>query len=391
LRFIFSHSALREGWDNPNVFQICTLNETKSDLKKRQEIGRGLRLCVNRAGERIYDKGINRLTVIANESYEDFANALQKEIETDCGVAFGGRIKNKRERKKVNYRKGFELDPKFLEIWDKIKYKTKYSVSYKTDDLINRAGKSVKEMPNVSRPSIRSTRMSVNITDDGVSGDLLRESQAVYGEDMQNPLPDVVSYIQSKTELTRQTVFDIIRNSGRIKDILVNPQMFMDYAVASVKKTLYELMIDGIKYEKIGGKIYEMTLFDDADLEIYLDNFTHNVRYPDKTIYDNYIHLDSSVESQFAMDCETREDVEFYFKLPNWFKIPTPIGNYNPDWAVVFNGDKKVYFVAETKSKGQELRPSEDQKIRCGQAHFDKFEGVVFAKKVSSVSGLLMG
>jgi type III restriction enzyme len=359
-------------------------------LKKRQEIGRGLRLCVNSVGERIYDKSINRLTVIANESYEDFANALQKEIETDCGVAFGGRIKNKKERKKVNYRKGFEIDPKFLEIWDKIKYKTKYSVSYKTDDLINRAGKAVNEMPKVSHPSIRSTRMSVNITDDGVSGDLLRESAVVYGEDMRNPLPDVVSYIQNKTELTRQTVFDIIRNSGRIKDILVNPQMFMDYAVSSVRKTLYELMIDGIKYEKIGGKIYEMTLFDDADLEIYLDNFTYNVRYPDKTIYDNYIPLDSSVESQFAKDCETSEDVEFYFKLPNWFKIPTPIGHYNPDWAVVFRGAKKVYFVAETKSSGQELRLSEEQKIKCGQAHFEKFDGV-FYKHVSGVSGLLMG
>ena len=125
LRFIFSHSALREGWDNPNVFQICTLNETKSDLKKRQEIGRGLRLCVNHTGQRIYEPTVNRLTVIANESYEDFANALQKEIETDCGVRFEGRIKNRQERKKVNYRKGFELDPKFLEIWDKIKYKTK--------------------------------------------------------------------------------------------------------------------------------------------------------------------------------------------------------------------------------------------------------------------------
>jgi type III restriction enzyme len=128
LRFIFSHSALREGWDNPNVFQICTLNETKSEIKKRQEIGRGLRLCVNQEGQRIHDRNTNKLTVIANERYEDFAKALQKEIEDDCGVKFENRIKNKAERKKVNYRKGFEADPKFLQIWEKIKYKTKYSV-----------------------------------------------------------------------------------------------------------------------------------------------------------------------------------------------------------------------------------------------------------------------
>ncbi len=124
LRFIFSHSALREGWDNPNVFQICTLNETKSDMKKRQEIGRGLRLAVNQSGVRTYDQNINRLTVIANESYDDFAKALQKEIETDCGVQFTGRIKNKHERVAITYRKGFENDLLFLEIWEKLKPKT---------------------------------------------------------------------------------------------------------------------------------------------------------------------------------------------------------------------------------------------------------------------------
>jgi type III restriction enzyme len=130
LRFIFSHSALREGWDNPNVFQICTLNETHSELKKRQEIGRGLRLAVNQEGMRIQDTSINRLTVIANEAYEDFARQLQTEIEEDCGVSFQGRIKNKQKRAAVKYRKGFELDEKFRDIWDKIKYQTTYRVDY---------------------------------------------------------------------------------------------------------------------------------------------------------------------------------------------------------------------------------------------------------------------
>jgi type III restriction enzyme len=162
----------------------------------------------------------------------------------------------------------------------------------------------------------------------------------------------------------------------------------MDSAVSTIKKTLYELMIDGIKYEKIGDKIYEMALFSDADLEIYIDNFTHKVQNTGKTIHENYIPLDSSVESQFAKDCETSEDIEFYFKLPNWFKIPTPIGNYNPDWAVVFKKEKKVYFVAETKSEGQELRSSEELKIKCGKAHFEKFDGVVY-KQVSKVGDLL--
>ena len=115
-RFIFSHSALREGRDNPNVFQICTLNETKSEIKKRQEIGRGLRLPVDQNGERIFDPAINKLTVIANERYEDFARSLQKEIEEDCGVDFTGRIKNKTERKNIKYRPGCKNDPRFLQI-----------------------------------------------------------------------------------------------------------------------------------------------------------------------------------------------------------------------------------------------------------------------------------
>ena len=130
-----------------------------------------------------------------------------------------------------------------------------------------------------------------------------------------------------------------------------------------------------------------MKLFEDNDQEIYIDQFTHAVNAPDKTIYENYIPLDSNVENQFAEDCETSENVEFYFKLPFWFKIDTPIGNYNPDWAIVFKGEKKIYFVAETKSDGQELRGSEKMKIKCGKAHFKEFEEVRF-KQVSKVIDL---
>ncbi|HMO62986.1 MAG TPA: DEAD/DEAH box helicase family protein [Ferruginibacter sp.] len=387
LRFLFSHSALREGWDNPNVFQICTLNETKSEIKKRQEIGRGLRLCVNQDGQRINDRNTNRLTVIANERYEDFAKALQKEIEEDCGVKFENRIKNKAERKKVNYRKGFEADPKFLQVWEKIKHKTKYSVSYHSNDLVKLASKAVmSEMPETNKPSIRSTRQKVLITGEGVAGQLLSDS-ALNDYGTKITIPDILSYIQSKTELTRDTILQILKMSGRINEVLVNPQMFMDNATKLIKSALYNLMIDGIKYEKIGSKIYEMTLFDDKDFEIYVDNFTHSVTDSNKTIYENYMPLDSGVENQFAKDCETSEDVEFYFKLPNWFKINTPIGTYNPDWAVVFKGEKKIYFVAETKSEGQELLKTEKQKIKCGEEHFREFAEVVYTQ-VSSVKGL---
>ena len=386
LRFIFSNSALREGWDNPNVFQICTLNETKSEIKKRQEIGRGLRLSVNQDGQRIFDPNINKLTVVANERYEDFAKALQKEIQEDCGVDFSGRTKNKNDKKKVNYRKGFQADPKFLQIWEKIRFHTKYSVNYDTAKLITLAANSISRMDETKKPSIRSTKKKVLITNQGVDGQLISDSA---NDDYAIPFetPDMLAYIQSKTELTRNTILEILKNSKRLKELLLNPQLFMDNAVAVIKDELHQLMIDGIKYEKIGNKVYEMTLFDDSDFEIYLDNFTHTVNDSSKTIYENYIPLDSGVENQFAKDCESSEQIEFYFKLPYWFKINTPIGTYNPDWAIVKKGEKKIYFVAETKSTGQELRGSEKLKIECGKKHFNELKDIIY-KRVASVSEL---
>ena len=393
LRFIFSHSALREGWDNPNVFQICTLNETKSDIKKRQEIGRGLRLAVDQTGKRTYDQNINRLTVVANESYDDFAKTLQKEIEDDCGVVFKGRIKNKRERTAIKYRKGFEADPKFLEIWEQIKKKTTYRVDYDTQDLIVSASKAIKELPKIKAPSIRSTKVSINMTDKGVETMYVGDKIESYGG-YSWKIPDVLGYIQSKTELTRSTIQEILSKSGRIGDILINPQLFIDLSVQAIKRTLYNLMIDGIKYQKIGGSEYEMTLFEAQELEVYLNDYTFKVSDSLKTIYDEFIPLDSNIESQFAKDCETSDQIEFYFKLPNWFKIPTPIGNYNPDWAVVFEDDQKIYFVAETKDTGtpkvdlSKLSASEQLKIKCGKAHFSEFEKVEY-KVVNKVGQLI--
>ncbi len=387
LRFIFSHSALREGWDNPNVFQICTLNETKSEIKKRQEIGRGLRLSVNQDGQRIFDPNINKLTVVANERYEDFAKALQKEIAEDCGVDFTGRTKNKNDKRKVNYRKGFEADPKFLQIWEKIKFHSKYSVDYNTTELITATAKAMKselEMPVTKASSIRSSTFKINITDEGVSGSIMRQSGATYQVNLS--IPDAIGYIQNKTELTRCTILEILKQSGRINELLINPQMFLDNAVKIINDKLQQLMIDGITYKKIENKVYEMTLFDDADFEIYLDSLTHKVADAEKTIYENYIPLDSSIESRFAKDCETISDIEFYFKLPFWFKITTPIGNYNPDWAVVLKGEKRVYFVAETKDTDSELRGSENNKIKCGTEHF-KSLGIKY-KKVKRVADL---
>lgn len=383
LRFIFSHSALREGWDNPNVFQICTLNETRSELKKRQEIGRGMRLAVDQQGNRVFEKGINLLTVVANESYEDFARQLQKEIEDDCGVSFAGRTKNKNKRIKVKYRKGFELDDNFKAIWERINQSTTYRVEYRTKDLIRDAVKEIKELPKIRKALIHVYRSQLEFDKAGiVTGE---KASAITEMSRQFNIPDILGFVQQRTGLTRSTIFEILKQSERTNDILINPQLFLDAAVSAINKVLNRLMIDGIKYEKIGSVAYEMRRFDEFD--IHINDLTFKIKNPDKTIYRNFIPLDSAVENRFAVECEKREDILFYMKLPYWFKIKTPIGSYNPDWALIKKNEETVYFVAETKGRDQELRPSEEYKIKCGKAHFNELEEVTF-RQVARLSDL---
>lgn len=382
LRFIFSHSALREGWDNPNVFQICTLNETQSEIKKRQEIGRGLRLPVNQDGQRIFDDNINKLTVIANERYEDFAKKLQTEIEDECNVDFGGRIKNKRREVRVRLTKAYKLSEDFKELWDKIKHKTRYQVEYKTDDLVEMAGDELSKV-DITTPKIVSLKAKLNITSEGVTTGLANVSEKRIEYDAENKIiPDVLGYIQNKTKLTKDTILMIIQRSRLGNNIDKNPQQFMDYATSVIKGTLEKLMLDGIKYEKLNGKdsYYAMELFENDELHSYLDNVV-KVQDKDKTLYD-HVMVDSNVESQFAKDLETMEKVRFYFKLPYWFKIQTPIGSYNPDWAIVLENDKKIYFVAETKGTmdDNQLRPEEKNKIECGKKHFEQLDDVKFER-----------
>ncbi len=387
LRFIFSHSALREGWDNPNVFQICTLNETKSELKKRQEIGRGMRLAVDSDGRRIQDTNVNRLTVIANESYEDFARQLQNEIEEECGVQFGNRIKNKRERRHVQYREGFQLDEKFKALWNRIKYQTNYRVEYDTEELINKAVKAVEKMEPVKRSTLRIERAEMDITrKEGVTPKP-KKGRLSSIEDNTFSVPDILSYIQNQeqTRLTRSTIYEILWRSGRLGEVLVNPQLFMDRVVGAIRETMTELMVNGIRYEKDSAGEYQLQLF--KGYEFHRNRHTFKIDNPDKTINADSLPLDSNVENQFARDCESREDIEFYFKLPSWFKIKTPIGNYNPDWALIKKNGESAVFVTETKSPDQELRASEENKIRFGKAHYEQLGNVEF-KKVSSVREL---
>lgn len=376
------------------MFQICTLNETQSPIKKRQEIGRGLRLAVNQQGERVRDDSVNILTVIPNESYESFAANLQQEYENECGIKFSnGGAKNANQRKRQTFRKGFTLDPVFLAIWQKLLHKTRYAVQFSRDDLIQTACKLVQNMPAIHKLQIVVQKAKINQSQtDGIWGEQTH-AQTVQVENADWAIPDVLLAIQKKTKLTRQSIFEILQQSGRIGEIAHNPQRFIDLASEKILLALNGLMIEGIEYFRLpenSDLAYRQSLLQWENLaqngtEFFINAHTFSVQNQDKTIFADYINLDSQTEHDFARDCENHEDVALYFKLPSWFKVPTPIGNYNPDWAVVMKNRERVYFVAETKNTGKGIQDGvdldklslpEQQKIECAQTHFDLFDDV---------------
>ena len=463
LRFIFSHSALREGWDNPNVFQICTLNETKSAVKKRQEIGRGLRLPVDQNGLRVFDESVSKLFVMANESYEDFARALQTEYEEDCGVTFGkvplmalariirvvdgveqpigrqqaeviraalvrqkmldndGRIQPAFDPKKKDFKlelpvaqsdlapavvdllsayqierhvrkekdEGFNrlkkealLDENFKALWDRIKPRTTYRVEFETDELVRRAVNGIKGMPQIDIPKIQMLTGQVEITKAGVASRAISsaEEAASYGN---RPLPDVLAYLQNETELTRSTLVRVLKESGRLGDFFNNPQRFMDAVAAILKHELHRLIVDGIKYERLPGDDpdaeWEQALFKNEELINYL-----NALPVKKSVYE-YAVYESNIEREFARKLDEREDIKLFVKLPGWFKVETPVGQYNPNWAILKHYDQTVYLVRETKGTKDflNLRSTEADKVRCGQKHFEAID-VPFAVAVTA-------
>ena len=453
LKFIFSHSALKEGWDNPNVFQICTLNETTSVIKKRQEIGRGLRICVNQDGERVHGFAVNTLTVMANESYEQFAEQLQKEIENEEGIKFGvvekhlfanivvpvddhnheylgaeaskqlwehlqseghidskGKvqdslkaslkngtlalpeafqphtaqivsvlkkvsgnlnIKNRDDKAKVSLNKAVYLSPEFQALWDRIKYKTTFRVNFDTRALIEKCAEEIKINLQVGKARFTYRKAKTEIDRGGVHTEKTVEATSVY-ESRSFDLPDLITYLQNETNLTRRTIVAIINKSGRLESFKNNPQKFIEQAGNIIKSQMRLFIVDGIKYHKIGDdQFYAQELFQENELFGYLKN---NMVKAEKSVFD-YVVYDSDIELEFASAFERNEDIKLYAKLPGWFKIDTPLGGYNPDWAVLIekDGKEKLYFVVETKSTlfSVERRPEENAKIKCGYAHFE--------------------
>lgn len=369
VEFIFSHSALKEGWDNPNIFNICTLNTTVSTMKKRQEIGRGMRLCVNQEGERVFDRNVNLLSVVANESYSDYISRLQTEYQED-GIYDAPPVPlNARRRKTVRLRKGFERDHNFKDIWERISCKTNYEVQIETERLVKDATKRINELV-IRKREIAVTSVTVAIGKKGVTVDSIVGSDARRPQDQKLAL-DIVNTIKDATRLTRKTVVEILKGV-QPELIFRNPERFIGEAIREINQALITEYISQITYHP-GKDRYPTNSFEGM---IAHDASIQPLRNPHKSIYDAVV-FESEPERNFTIGLDSDERVKLFIKLPDWFRIETPIGGYTPDWAILTikgkEAQEKLYFVIETKSTTEERgrRVAENEKIRCAKRHFE--------------------
>src|SRR5262245_27118241 len=390
--FIFSHSALKEGWDNPNVFQICTLNQTASETKKRQEIGRGMRLAVNQSGDRTYESKVNVLTVVANESYEEYVRQLQTEIEEEFGADEARKMpKPDNARRKEQSRRVLdrELPEPFKQLWERIKWRTRYRVQVDSSGLTRDCVADL-DSRAIAPPRVVVTKATVRVSDRREAFEALQMSGAKTVATLAGrfPLPNLVAKIGELLEhtnpplrLTRRTILNIVRGARQQQAVLDNPEEFATQAAEVIRDRLEKHLINGITYER-DGTWYEMELFPD-ELIASAEKMVESA----KSIYAK-LPTDSEVERKFIRKLETRDDVKLYVKLPSGFKVRTPVGDYNPDWGIVLEernqfGDPEetLYLVRETKGSlnRADLYQSEAQKIDCGRAHFEGALGVDFA------------
>lgn len=490
VRFIFSHSALREGWDNPNVFQICTLKQSSSDVRKRQEVGRGLRLCVNQDGERMDTNAlgddvhnINVLTVIASESYDSFAKGLQTEmadavadrpravtaelfigkvikdnkgdeqvIDSDMAHAIHfamivngyidkkGSLTDKYYEDKANGEikvaeevadsaaavieivdsiydpksllpenarsNNVELQvdddklamPEFKALWSKINAKSVYVVDFDTDELIRKSITSLDRKLHVSKIYFKvetGAMDTIKSKDDLLSGaSFVKEESASYGVTVtasSNVKYDLVGKLVDETGLTRKAIIAILQGIqpavfNQFKD---NPEEFILKAAALINDQKATAIIEHITYDVL-DEHYGMDVFTDPTIKGKLGV---NAMKAKKHLYDHIVY-DSSNERDFATELDTNTDVAVYVKLPDGFYISTPVGHYNPDWAIAFYEGKvkHIYFIAETKGSmnSMQLRLIEESKIHCAREHFKAISsGNVVYDVVDSYKSLL--
>lgn len=377
VRFIFSHSALAEGWDNPNVFTICNLQQVKSEVRRRQQIGRGLRLPVMANGERCRVEEVNHLTVVANESFEKYAAGLQKDIEDETGHKFKVPIKDKRDRVTIQPKKDFQELTGFRELWKKIAPKTTYRLSFETDRLVAEAGKRLHDLEPISAPKFKTSKHTVHIDGEvGVTGSSGGEYLKSAGLTFE--FPDVLTEVTAEVPVSRATVLRIINASGKLPSATKNPAQFRRQVIEATRHALAHTLKEhaGIQYSpRTGGDAaWDMEFFVTHHAEAYEDTLVD----VEKSIYDR-IPVDSEVERKFALDLDKREDVVLFVKLPGWYKVETPVGGYNPDWAIVRKdgGGLSLYLVRETKGSSNLddlFREHEVWKVTFGRKHFDAID-----------------
>lgn len=370
--FIFTHSALKEGWDNPNVFNICTLNTTVSTMKKRQEIGRGMRLCVNQDGVRVFDRSINLLSVTANEHYSDYVSRLQTEFIEDGIYKAPPSPSNARRKRDIKLRKGFDKDSNFTSIWNRIAKKTRYSVRVDSNRLVKGCIEKINQL-SIPKRQISKTRIGLDIGKKQLDYLTLRSS--VQDVARSKTAMDCVNFVKDETKLTRRTVIEILKGVNH-RLFLNNPERFIFESIKVINGALLKDYVEQISY-RLSDDEFSVSQFE--KIVTHKDS-VQDIKNKKKSIYDAIV-FSSEVEKNFAIDLDRDERIKLFIKLPAWFSIKTPLGGYNPDWAIVTvkisvtgkESDEKIYFVIETKGSTDESerRVSENQKIACAKRHFE--------------------
>lgn len=386
--FIFSHSALGVGWDNPNVFGIATLNESYSENKKRQEIGRGLRICVNQQGERVYDKEdtpddaiLNQLTIVPNETYETFACSYQNENEKAYGSSSAGaKLKHTHKgqhKNRVTFR--IKKDETFMNVfrrfWNTVAKKTTYRVHMDETELIRR---SIEELNAIRINDYMAEVTSYTVNDISNLNDIEHNGSEAYRLRGHFNPQDLVEDLSEKTGLCYLSVMKILRGISNASEYIKNPPVYIEQAAFKIRQVQLDELVRCAEYTPTGdGYEFNFEDFTKDGCENYIDTPNHGLW--DKTLYD------SGYEKEFARkaDSSTNTDVLCFLKFPTWYKIPTPIGNYEPDFGVVLhrkqllgNGeDKEYYFVVEIKGTEditdiRALTPHEKARIEFAIKHF---------------------
>jgi type III restriction enzyme len=362
IEFIFSHSALGVGWDNPNIFNIATLSNSYSEIKKRQEIGRGLRICVNIDGQRVYDsltvsddERINQLTVIPNESYETFVTQYQEEIKEVYGTKQAGagmtHTHKGEKQNQVHFKrsKNETVNQAFRRFWNALAKKTNYTVSFDEEALINRSIEALNSIEIADYVAEVSSRSIGSITEDG--------NQRQFGGTESYKLKahytalDLVEEISENTGISYITAFKIV-NEINHDSFAKNPPQFIQQATAKINNIELEEMVRGLNYH-----------LTDETFPFEFEDFIKQVEYnqyrdtPKRGFFDKML-VDSDVERNFALATDEDDEVICFMKLPAYYQIPTPIGNYNPDFGIVMKrkqlrDGKKANFILSLNQRNK--------------------------------------